>query len=65
MTRFGILLCAFVLSGCNSMIPGLSAPEVSAPPPASVESPEETGVIATRPVADLDCAPRTGPISCR
>ena len=68
MPRFGILLCALLLSGCNSILPGATAPQASAP-----TTPVETGVeteadvtgkIVPPPLADLDCAPRAGAITC-
>lgn len=64
MTRAGILLCALMLSGCNSMLPGISGPEASAPPQIEVSS-EAPGVIVPPPLGDLDCAPRAGAITCQ
>jgi hypothetical protein len=67
MARFGILLCALLLSGCNSILPGATAPEASAPPQAQVAPGAEdvtTGTIVPPPLADLDCAPRPGAITC-
>lgn len=64
MTRAGLLLCALLLSGCNSMLPGVSAPEASAPPQIEA-APESAGVIIPPPLADLDCAPRAGAITCQ
>jgi hypothetical protein len=73
MARLGILLCAFLLTGCNSILPGATAPEASAPPQAQAApgvqaapglSDEATGTIVPPPLADLDCAPRAGAITC-
>lgn len=67
MARIGILFCALLLSGCNSILPGASAPQASAPPetaPQASTGPEGVGVIVPPPVADLDCAPRKDAISC-
>lgn len=74
MVRFGILLCALVLSGCNSVLPGASAPDASAPQAIGSEagvflaqegaSADQTGTIVPPPLAELDCAPRAGAITC-
>ena len=66
MARFGIVLCAFLLTGCNSIMPGATAPEASAPQAqvAPGVSDETTGTIVPPPLADLDCAPRVGAITC-
>ena len=66
MPRFGLLLCALALSGCNAMLPGASAPEASAPAVATdAQSPDQVGVVVAPPLADLDCAPRPDAITCK
>ncbi len=65
MPRLGLVLCALVLSGCNAVLPGASAPEASAPALATdAPSPDQVGVIVAPPIADLDCAPRREAITC-
>ena len=68
MARVGVVLCAFLLSGCNSVLPGLQAPDVSAPLAQAQSEPDEpalaTGSLVAPPLADLDCAPRAGAITC-
>ncbi len=62
MVRFGILIFALALGGCQ-MAPVSSRPEPSAPEPAAgqesgqAEAPGEVN-------PDLDCAPRAGRITC-
>jgi hypothetical protein len=63
MPRLGLVLCALALSGCNSLMPGASAPEASVPASAATPT-EQTGVVVPPPLADLDCAPRRGDITC-
>jgi hypothetical protein len=64
MLRFGLVLCALALSGCNAVLPGASAPEASVPVSTNAPSPEQMGVVVAAPLADLDCAPRAEAITC-
>jgi hypothetical protein len=69
MARPGVVFCALLLSGCNSMLPGLSAPEANATMVQALPDPEATraemiGHIVLPALADLDCAPRAGAITC-
>lgn len=63
MARLGLLLCALVLSGCNALLPGISGPQASAPASPPLMG-DQVGSIVAPPLADLDCAPRAGAISC-
>ncbi|MDB5642143.1 MAG: hypothetical protein JWN07_1460 [Hyphomicrobiales bacterium] len=70
MARLGVVLCALFLAGCNSVLPGISAPEANVPMAQGQLEPEvvtmdTTGTIVPPPLADLDCAPRAGEITCR
>jgi hypothetical protein len=66
MALLCVVLCALLLSGCNSMLPGLWTPEASAPMAQGMPQPgvNATGLIVSPPLADLDCAPRAGTIMC-
>lgn len=64
MARLGIVFCALLLSGCNSVLPGMSAPEASVPPAQAEGASDVPGVIVHPPLADLDCAPRAGAVTC-
>lgn len=69
MARSGVVFCALLLSGCNSLLPGLSAPEASTPmaqasPEPGATREDATGLLVPPPLADLDCAPRAGAITC-
>jgi hypothetical protein len=64
MPRLGLVLCALALSGCNSIMPGASAPEASVPASEATPSTEQMGVVVAAPLADLDCAPRREAITC-
>ncbi|MDB5544552.1 MAG: hypothetical protein JWO64_1701 [Hyphomicrobiales bacterium] len=65
MPRLGLLMCALALSGCNAVLPGASAPEASVPAATmDAPSPDQIGAVVAPPLADLDCAPRAGAITC-
>ena len=42
MARLGVVFCALLLSGCNSMLPGLSAPEANATMVQALPDPDAT-----------------------